>query len=141
MNTRVLMDEIKLKKPGATLDDFPDAELERIAKDGYDFLYFLGVWQTGEFGMKKSIKLLDLEPCMKVGRNTSSPRDSWGGRSQCGFLTLFAKKIRTPTPMPCFITFPEGARHGAAQRPPALHHASLARARATLNPKRLNPKP
>lgn len=65
MNTRVLIDEIRLKKPAATLDDFPDADLERIAGDGYDFVYFLGVWQTGEFGMKKSIKLLDLEPCMK----------------------------------------------------------------------------
>jgi len=73
VNTRVLMDEIKVKKPAATLDDFPEAELDRIAGEGYDFLYFLGVWQTGEFGMKKSIKLLDLEPCMKVRRNHPPP--------------------------------------------------------------------
>lgn len=66
LNTRVLMDEIKATKKGATLDDFPDEVLDRVASEGYDFVYFLGVWQTGDFGMKKSIKLLDLEPCMKV---------------------------------------------------------------------------
>lgn len=47
------------------MDDFPDAELEEISKN-YDFVYFLGVWQTGEFGVKKSIKLLDIDPCMKA---------------------------------------------------------------------------
>lgn len=65
VNTRVCIGELtqKLKRP-ATLDDFPDAELDEIAK-GYDIVYFLGVWQTGEFGIKKSIKLLDIDPCMK----------------------------------------------------------------------------
>lgn len=29
-------------------------------------IYFLGVWQTGEFGIKKSVKLLNIDPCMKV---------------------------------------------------------------------------
>ena len=38
-----------------------------------DYVYFLGVWQTGEYGIKKSVKLLDLEPCMKV-RKTLNPK-------------------------------------------------------------------
>ena len=66
INTRVRIDELtKAAGRQATLDDFPEAELESLAAQGYDFAYFLGVWQTGEYGMKKSIKLLDLEPCMK----------------------------------------------------------------------------
>jgi len=66
LNTRVLIDELsKAAGKQCTLDDFPDAELAQIAAKGYDYAYFLGVWQTGEYGIKKSVKLLDLEPCMK----------------------------------------------------------------------------
>jgi hypothetical protein len=53
-----------LKRP-ATLDDFPDEELDEISKN-YDIVYFLGVWQTGEYGIKKSIKLLNIDPSMKA---------------------------------------------------------------------------
>jgi len=31
----------------ATLDDIPDAELDRLAKMGFDWIWFLSVWQTG----------------------------------------------------------------------------------------------
>ena len=31
----------------ATLDDIPDAELDRLAKLGFDWVWFLSVWQTG----------------------------------------------------------------------------------------------
>lgn len=31
----------------ATLDDIPERELERLAQRGFDWLWFLGVWQTG----------------------------------------------------------------------------------------------
>src|SRR5262245_35753199 len=31
----------------ATLDDIPDAELDRLAEMGFDWLWFLSVWQTG----------------------------------------------------------------------------------------------
>ena len=34
----------------ATLDDFSDAELDRIAALGFDWVWFLGVWQTGLVG-------------------------------------------------------------------------------------------
>ena len=31
----------------ATLDDVPDAELDRLAELGFDWVWFLSVWQTG----------------------------------------------------------------------------------------------
>ena len=48
INTRVWLTELSraLGKP-ATLDDIPDAELDRIAEMGFDWVWFLSVWQTG----------------------------------------------------------------------------------------------
>ncbi len=48
INTRVWLTELsrKLGKP-ATLDDIPDAELDRLAKQGFDWVWLLSVWQTG----------------------------------------------------------------------------------------------
>ena len=66
INTRVVLDEIsgQLTKR-ATLDDFPDTNLDDIAKIGYDFVYFLGVWQTGDYGIKKSMMVLEHDACCK----------------------------------------------------------------------------
>jgi len=49
VNTRVRLSELSaaLGRP-ATLDDIPDAEIDRLAADGFDLVWFLGVWQTGE---------------------------------------------------------------------------------------------
>ena len=49
VNTRVRLSElsVELGRP-ATLDDIPDAELDRLAADGFDLVWFLGVWQTGQ---------------------------------------------------------------------------------------------
>ena len=48
VNTRVWLTELSrnLGRP-ATLDDIPDAELDRLAKLGFDWVWFLSVWQTG----------------------------------------------------------------------------------------------
>ncbi len=48
VNTRVRLSELSaaLGRP-ATLDDIPDVELDRLADDGFDLVWFLGVWQTG----------------------------------------------------------------------------------------------
>ena len=48
INTRVWLTEFSrtLGKP-ATLDDIPDAELDRLAEKGFDWIWFLSVWQTG----------------------------------------------------------------------------------------------
>src|SRR5215831_8016180 len=49
INTRVWLTELgrKLRRP-ATLDDIPDTELEKMAKMGFDWVWFLSVWQTGQ---------------------------------------------------------------------------------------------
>src|SRR5271165_4322918 len=38
----------------ATLDDIPDAELDRLAAMGFDWIWFLSVWQTGTRGQQLS---------------------------------------------------------------------------------------
>jgi Alpha amylase, catalytic domain len=55
LNTRVRLRalEAELGRP-ATLDDIPDAELDRLAAQGFDWVYFLGVWSTGEAGRRVS---------------------------------------------------------------------------------------
>ena len=55
MNTRLRLRELEagLGRP-ATLDDLPDAELDHIAGQGFDWLYCLGVWSTGEAGRQVS---------------------------------------------------------------------------------------
>src|SRR5204863_7719776 len=48
INTRVWLTELSRKLGrSATLDDIPDAELDHLAKMGFDFVWFLSVWQTG----------------------------------------------------------------------------------------------
>jgi hypothetical protein len=54
-NTRVWLTDIgkKLGRP-ATLDDIPEVELDRLAKAGFDWVWFLSVWQTGAAGRECS---------------------------------------------------------------------------------------
>ena len=48
INTRVWLTELSQKLGrAATLDDIPDAELDRLAELGFDWVWFLSVWQTG----------------------------------------------------------------------------------------------
>jgi glycosidase len=51
INTRILLGEIN---PRATLDDISDAMLDRIAALGFDWVWMLGVWQTGAAGREVS---------------------------------------------------------------------------------------
>ena len=55
INTRVWLTELakSLGRP-ATLDDIPDAELDRLAQMGFDWVWFLSVWQTGPAAQKVS---------------------------------------------------------------------------------------
>ena len=48
INTRVWLTDLssRLGRP-ATLDDIPDAELDRLADSGFDWIWMLSVWQTG----------------------------------------------------------------------------------------------
>ena len=48
INTRVWLTEFsRALGRRATLDDIPDAELDRLAAMGFDWVWFLSVWQTG----------------------------------------------------------------------------------------------
>lgn len=48
INTRVWLTELsRTLGRRATLDDIPDAELDRLAQMGFDWVWFLSVWQTG----------------------------------------------------------------------------------------------
>ncbi len=55
VNTRVWLTELSrsLGRP-ASLDDIPDAELDRLASRGFDWVWFLSVWRTGEAGRNVS---------------------------------------------------------------------------------------
>jgi hypothetical protein len=55
INTRVWLTELsqKLGRP-VTLDDIPDAELDRLVEMGFDWVWFLSVWQTGPAGQRIS---------------------------------------------------------------------------------------
>jgi len=56
LNTRVYLTARSrdLGRP-ATLDDLPDAELDRIAGLGFDWLWLLSVWRTGEAAREVSL--------------------------------------------------------------------------------------
>ncbi|HUG66408.1 MAG TPA: alpha-amylase family glycosyl hydrolase [Pirellulaceae bacterium] len=55
INARVWLTELSqtLGRP-ATLDDIPDAELDRLAEMDFDWIWFLSVWQTGPGGQHVS---------------------------------------------------------------------------------------
>jgi glycosidase len=55
INTRVFLTELSraLGRP-ATLDDIPDAELDRLAGMGFDWVWFLSVWRTGPAAQRVS---------------------------------------------------------------------------------------
>ena len=55
INTAVSLGEISRKLGRrATLDDMPDEWLDQLASKGFDWLWFLGVWQTGRAGQQVS---------------------------------------------------------------------------------------
>jgi glycosidase len=55
INTRVWLTQLSrdLGQPAA-LDDIPDAELDRLAEKGFDWIWLLSVWQTGLEGQRVS---------------------------------------------------------------------------------------
>lgn len=56
VNTRVRLAELsqRIGRP-ATFDDIPDAEIDLLAERGYDWVWFLGVWQTGDAGRQVAV--------------------------------------------------------------------------------------
>jgi len=60
INTRVRLGELScaLGRP-ATLDDFDDVELDRLAAQGFDWVWLLSVWQTGAAAQRISRRRAD----------------------------------------------------------------------------------
>jgi hypothetical protein len=55
INTRVWLTELsRALGRTATLDDIPGAELNRLAALGFDWIWFLSVWQTGAAAQRVS---------------------------------------------------------------------------------------
>ena len=55
INTRVWLTKLSWKLGrAATLDDIPDAELDQLTELGFDWVWFLSVWQTGLAGQRVS---------------------------------------------------------------------------------------
>lgn len=59
INTRILLQELSAARggkglPKATLDDIPDAILDGWRQAGFDWIWMLGVWQTGAAARKVS---------------------------------------------------------------------------------------
>ena len=55
INTRVWLTDLSPDLGrAATLDDIPDAELDRFARQGFDWIWMLSVWQTGAAGREVS---------------------------------------------------------------------------------------
>ena len=72
INTRVWLTELShALGRAATLDDIPDAELDRIAALGFDWMWFLSVWQTGPAAQRTAAdiqSLADLTNSFEVAR-------------------------------------------------------------------------
>jgi hypothetical protein len=65
INTRVWLTELSRGARKATLDEIPDAELDRIAKLGFDWVWLLSVWQTGEMARQISRTIPELRKELK----------------------------------------------------------------------------
>ena len=61
INTRVWLTGLskQLQRP-ATLDDVPDRQLEWLQREGFEWVWFLGVWQTGPASRKVALEDPDL---------------------------------------------------------------------------------
>jgi glycosidase len=57
INTRVFLGNLSRQLGrAATLNDVPDSELNRLRNSGFDWVWFLGVWQTGQAGRSVSLR-------------------------------------------------------------------------------------
>jgi hypothetical protein len=78
INPRILLGETA-RGPDATLDDLPDAFLDGAAARGFDWIWPVGVWQTGEAGRRAAHEPANLEsyrvnlPDLRDGDVHSSP--------------------------------------------------------------------
>lgn len=57
INTRVWLTALsRIIGHKATLDDIPDSELDKLAEMGFDWIWFLSVWRTGDLARRVSLE-------------------------------------------------------------------------------------
>ena len=63
VNTRAWLHDLgaRLGRP-VTLDEIPESSIDRLVADGFDWLWPLGVWQTGEVGRQVSLRQPEWQP-------------------------------------------------------------------------------
>jgi hypothetical protein len=58
LNTRLWLTELsRALGRRATLDDIPDPELDRLARMGFDWVWFLSVWQTSAASLSQQPRM------------------------------------------------------------------------------------
>jgi hypothetical protein len=79
LNTRAWLHQrgLDLRRP-ATLDDIDDVSLERFAADGFDWVWPLGVWQTGEASRQISLTQPELQREYRELLSDFTPADVCG---------------------------------------------------------------
>jgi hypothetical protein len=63
INTQIWLQELGASLGrSATLEQVPDESLDAIAADGFNWVWLLGVWQTGEAGRQVSLRQPEWQP-------------------------------------------------------------------------------
>ena len=63
INTRVYLHSLKHRQDSrGSLDDIPDGDLDDLRHRGFDWVYLLGVWQTGKASRRVARSLPELRP-------------------------------------------------------------------------------
>ena len=79
INTRVLLADIARQQARpATLDDIPGDELDRIAAAGFDWVWFLGIWDNGTASRDIARSLPGLRPEFQAALPDFSENDVCG---------------------------------------------------------------
>src|SRR5438309_11333353 len=56
INTRIWLRELGVALgQSVTLDDVPEASIDEISADGFDWVWLLGIWQIGQAGRQVSL--------------------------------------------------------------------------------------
>ncbi|MBI2194017.1 MAG: alpha-amylase [Planctomycetes bacterium] len=74
----------------ATLEDIPDEALDRMARAGFDWVWFLGVWQTGEESRSVSLQHPQWWKVQESGPGNMMERDVCGSPFAIQAYTLHA---------------------------------------------------
>jgi DNA-binding transcriptional LysR family regulator len=72
----------------ATLDDMPDSELDRLAHACFDWIWFLGAWQTGQAGDELPGRVVRAQDLMS---SVAYERDG----DELFFITAFTSTCRS----------------------------------------------